>query len=263
MVEGCNCNGSGIIEKDGKMYECICALLKRRAVSMPPFIRTADLRPDHINHKLHTLVSKSLFILATWPDMKAIIKSVMICHMNLFVRVTSDNEILHAYVGAMSKKNKGDQAATFETVGDFVGPPDLVVVRLNALTRPNKAAAGALEEATVCRMDQDKPTWFISDTDRPFTSSSPAHSESLWDLFEACVKIRVPQVLSKSVPMGFFDLEPVGSGSSFRPDPDEKKPVKRQSKPKPKNDEEENDDVDLSMYGAGVKKSNNFGRGKE
>jgi hypothetical protein len=257
MVEGCNCSGSGILEKDGKLYECVCALLKRRAASMPPFIRTADLRPEHTAHKLHAQIKKSLFILSTWQDMKAIVKAVMICHMNLFVRVTSDNDILHAYVGAMSKKNKGENEATFETVGDFIGPPDLVIVRLNAITRPNKAAAGALEEAMVCRADQDKPTWFVSDMDRPFTSTSPAHSESLWDLMEACAKVRIPPILPRNLPTGVFDLEPV---ESQKPMTQEVKPCEKSQKKRQKS-EPEGDNPDLSMYGEGVKKKNSFGRG--
>ena len=260
MVEGCVCGGSGTVEKDGKLYECVCALLRRRAASMPPFIRTAELRPEHTAHKLHTQIRKSLFILATWQDMKAIVKAVMICHMNLFVRVTSDNDILHAYVGAMSKKNKGDNEATFETVGDFIGPPGLVIVRLNAITRPNKAAAGALEEAFVCRMDQDKPTWFVSDVERPFTSTSPAHSESLWDLMEACAKVRVPPILSRNTPTGVFDLEPVET-TPTKPVPE--RPLQQPQKRTPKTEKPESDDQGLSMYGEGVKKSgkSSFGRG--
>jgi len=260
MVEGCSCSGSGILEKDGKLYECVCALLKRRAASMPPFIRTAELRPEHTAHKLHTQVKKSLYVLATWQDMKAIVKAVMICHMNLFVRVTSDNDILHAYVGAMSKKNKGENEATFETVGDFVGPPDLVIVRLNALTRPNKAAAGALEEAMVCRTDQDKPTWLVSDMERPFTENSPAYSGSLWDLMEVCGKVRIAPVLPRNLPTGVFDLEPVETA----PDPAPKKatpaPERSQKRSKPQSEQED----DLSVYGVGIKKSKgSFGRGDD
>jgi len=262
MVEGCSCSGSGILEKDGKLYECVCALLRRRAASMPPFIRTADLRPEHTAHKLHAQVKKSLYILSTWQDMKAIVKAVMICHMNLFVRVTSDNDILHAYVGAMSKKNKGENEATFETVGDFVGPPDLVIVRLNALTRPNKAAAGALEEAMVCRTDQDKPTWFVSDIDRPFTDKSPAYSDSLWDLMEACAKIRVAPILPRNLPTGVFDLEPVDSPAPASPEPEARsRAASSPRKPKPV-EKEKDEDSDLSMYGEGIKKKRGgFGRG--
>lgn len=264
MVDGCNCGGSGIVEKDGKLYECVCALLRRRAASMPPFIRTADLRAEHASHRLHDQVKKSLFILATWPDMKAIVKAVMIRHMNLFVRVTSDNDVLHAYVGAMSKKNKGENEATFETVGDFVGPPDLVIVRLNAITRPNKAAAGALEEAMVCRMDQDKPTWFVSDMDRPFTSSSPAHSESLWDLMEACAKVRIPPILPRNNPTSVFDPDMITSDAkqSVSSQPVQLAREKRRKPEKKPSHELEPEDSVLSMYGQGVKKSKSFGRDK-
>jgi hypothetical protein len=262
MVEGCECGGSGILEKDGKLYECVCALLRRRAASMPPFIRTADLRKEHASHKLHDQIRKSMFILASWPDMKAIIKAVMIRHLNLFVRVTSDNEILHAYVGAMSKKNRGDSEATFETVSDFVGSPGLVIVRLNAITRPNKAAAGALEEAVVCRMDQDKPTWLVSDMDRPFTSASPAYSESLWDLMEAFVKIKISPILPKSVQPSIFDPEIIISGNvddSTKPAQDPKKyrpkPTKRKTEDSEDIDEDTSSDGSLSMYGQGIKQT--------
>ena len=228
---------------------------------MPPFIRTADLRPEHTVCKLHAQVKKSLYVLATWSDMKAIVKAVMIRHMNLFVRVTSDNDILHAYVGAMSKKNKGENEATFETVGDFVGPPDLVIIRLNAITRPNKAAAGAVEEALVCRMDQDKPTWFVSDIDRPFTSTSPAYSESLWDLMEACAKVRVSPILPRNLPTGVFDLEPVEPASSPEPAKPEAKPAQKPPKPKAEEKGKAEENEGLSMYGEGIKKSGKtFGR---
>lgn len=274
-MDGCTCSGSGIVEKDNKLYECICAVLKRRAASMPPFVRIADLRAEHIAHKVHMQVGKSLFIQATWQDMKAIVKAVMICHANLFVRITSDNDILHAYVGAMSKKNKGENEATFETVGDFVGPPDLVIVRLNALTRPNKAAAGALEEAFVCRADQEKPIWLVSDIDRPFVSSSPAYSDTLNDLLDGVAKIRISPILPRNFTTGIFDLEPVELSRQeiSKPQPVQRAKAAKEAKAVKQKDEPPSDppsdppsfDNDLSMYGAGVKKSgrNKFGRSED
>jgi hypothetical protein len=273
-MDECKCNGRGIIEKEGKLYECICAILMRRAASMPPYVRIADLRPEHLTHNLHAHVHKSLFVMATWPDMKAIIKAVMIRHINLFVRVTSDNEILHAYVGNMARKNKNDNEASFENVGDFIGPPNLAIVRLNAITRPNKAAAGALEEALVCRSDHDKPIWLVSDMDRHFTSTSPAYSESLWDLIEAMPKVRIPPILPRNAPAGVLDVELVGSGSPApapAPAPASKSgdspPKKTRPKPEPERRapprDAEDDDFGLSVYGSGLGKKKPFGRGDD
>lgn len=255
-LDGCTCGGNGTFEKDGKLYECICALLRRRAISMPPYIRTAELRPEHMVHKLHTKINKSLFIDVGWDDMKAIIKAVMIRHINLFVRITSDNDILHAYVGAMSKKNKSENEATFETVSDFIGPPDLVIVRLNAITRTNKAASGALEEAVVYRMDQSKPTWLVSDVDRPFNSSSPAYSASLWDQMEAYGRVHIPRILGSKPAVIAAEL-------SIEPVQDSQSDLSKQSAGKPdrkRKIEKEPDGSCLSMYGEGIKRSKKFNR---
>jgi hypothetical protein len=230
---------------------------------MPPYIRIAELRPEHLTPKLHDQTCKSLFILAMWADMKAIVKAVMLRHVNLFVRVTSDNEILHAYVGNMSKKSRSENEVSFENVGDFIGPPGLAVIRLNAITRPNKAAAGALEEALVIRSDQDKPTWLVSDMDRPFISNSPAYSESLWDLIEIFPKIRISPILPRGQTTGLFDLAPVGSSQSEPESPiTTPDSTKKRIKPKPKDlpTVDNDDNFNLSIYGSGINKKKNFGR---
>jgi len=266
-MDGCTCNGRGIIEKEGKLYECVCALLRRRAISMPPFVRIAELKPEHLAHGLQDQVRRSLFVIATWADMKAIVKATMIRHLNLFVRVTSDNDILHAYVGNMARKNRNENEASFENVGDFIGPPDLAIVRLNAITRPNKAAAGALEEALVCRSDQDKPTWLVSDMDRHFSSTSPAYSESLWDIIEALPKVRVPPILPRNAPAGVLDVELVESSPARAAPPAEPKraaepPKKKRPRPEPEAASGQDDDFGLSVYGSGIdKKKKPFGRG--
>jgi hypothetical protein len=165
----------------------------------------------------------------------------------------------------MSKKNKSENEATFETIGDFIGPPSLAVIRLNAITRPNKAASGALEEALVCRMDQDKPTWFVSDLDRPFVSTSPAYSDTLWDLMETCSKVKIQPILPKSTPSSVFenDVEfSIPAQDKTKIDLTSaitsavKKPQKAQTEFKSPIEES-----DLSIYGGGIKKKNkNFGR---
>ena len=198
-IIGCTCGGVGTVERDGKLYGCVCEVLRRRMASMPSYIRVAEVKSKHLEYDLHNNTRKSLFITSSWTDMKSIIKATMIKNFNLFVRATSDNDILHAYVGAMSKKVKGENEASYENVSDYVGPPDLLIIRLNAITRPNKAAAGALEEAIILRMDVNKATWLVSDTSRLFNSSSPAYSDSVKDAISVFPRITVVPIIT-SIP---------------------------------------------------------------
>lgn len=224
---------------------------------MPSYVRTAEVLPAHARLELIDAVRKSAYVVSAWSDMKSIIKAVMIKHMNLFVRITSDNEIKAAYVGDMSHKAKGDTEATYENIGDFVGPPDLVIIRLNALTRSNKAAAGALEEALVHRADRDKPTWTVCDTSRVFNKESPAYSDSVWDVLSALPRVMVPAILPRSeAAASILTADPVDEDRPAAA-PAQRSPAKR----KPKDPAiERSDDDPLSMYGQGVKKSREFGR---
>jgi hypothetical protein len=208
--------------------------------------------------------------------MKSIIKATMIKNFNLFIRVTSDNDILHAYVGAMSKKVKGDNDVSYENVSDFTGPPDLLVIRLNAITRPNKAAAGALEEAVVLRMDTNKATWLVSDTSRLFNSGSPAYSDSIKDVMSVFTRVMIAPVITNipniDIEQSVISSELVKSNKSdevHKKNHDESKSRAKVIKslidekndiPISKIDSNDRDDG-LSVYGVGVKKSKTFGRG--
>ena len=168
------------MEKDGKLYECVCAMLRRVAASMPPYIRKAEVARHHVLLPLVGMVKKSVFVLSSWPDAKAVIKVAMIRNPNLGFRIASDREIRDVYVGSTSRVAKGaDEDGVFNSLQDLMDMPGLMIVRLNELAYKNKAAPGALEEAISYRIDRDKPIWALSDTSKPFGMGSFAYSENV------------------------------------------------------------------------------------
>jgi hypothetical protein len=74
---------------------------------MPPYIRRAEVLRQHVELPLMTAIDKSLFIVAAWVDMRAILKAIWIKHSRTYVRVTSDREIRDVYVGSTSRAAKG------------------------------------------------------------------------------------------------------------------------------------------------------------
>ena len=191
------CDGHGTVEKDGKLYECECEMLRRIAMSMDAAIRKAPARDEHLNHPLIELVTKDCFVVASWADMKAILKVATIKHYPRFIKVISDLDIKTVFVGARSKQSHADdyQGPVFNSIEDLMDPPSLAVVVLNRLTHDNKAASGALEEALCYRLDKAKPTWVLSDLDRPFSVGSPAYSSSVSDLLQTAYQpVNVPRI---------------------------------------------------------------------
>lgn len=204
-MKPCNkCNGNGTIEKDGKLYECTCSYIHRRAIEMPVYIRKAQVIKQHIQHQIINLSDKSLYIITSWNDIKAIIKVMMLKYSNKFIKITSDREIRDVYVGATSRAARGissndeDNMEIYNSLQDLMDLPDLMVVRLNEMHYKNKAAPGALEEAVSYRLDRDKPVWMVSNIDKPFVEGSHAWSVSVFELLNSAFeKMNIPRILPK------------------------------------------------------------------
>jgi hypothetical protein len=191
------CGGTGVIEKNEKAFECVCAFIRRMALSMPGYIRRAEIRREHLSQNALKGVKKHLLIISSWQDMKAVIKAAMIANPSTFIKITSDREIRDVYVGSKSKAARGDEdGAIYNSLEDLMDPPNLMIVRLNELSYKNKAAPGALEEAVSYRVDRDKPTWLFSDMDKPFMTGSHAYSDSVADVIKSSFPItRIPRIL--------------------------------------------------------------------
>jgi hypothetical protein len=265
MAECNKCNDIGVIEKEGRLYECLCAFLRRRAAEMPPYIRKARVKSAHLELSILDQIDQSLYVISAWADMKAVIKAVMIKYPKKYIRITSDREIRDVFVGATSRAAKGDeeQVGVFNTLQDLMDLPDLIILRLNEMQYKNKAAPGALLEAISFRLDRDQPTWIISDCDRPFTSTSHAWSESAVELFgTGFLKAVIPRILPQVVIEESFmaELLPSQTAPKASPGPSEaseeagvsqarvSEKAPRKGAPEPP--------AGLDMYGSGVDKPN-------
>lgn len=240
------CGGTGTVERDGKLHECVCEFLRRIASSMPPYIRSAKVMKQHAELPLLELLDRSLFVVSEWADMRAVLKAIWIKFSKLHVRITSDREIRDVYVGSTSRAAKGKDTdePVMNNLQDLMESPDLVVVRLNELSYKNKAAPGALQEACSYRTDRDKPTWVVSDVSRPFTRGSHAWSEAVQDQFSATLRrFVVPPIAPKLVLEDILQADPVRTQQvGSRPAATGAPPVapaKRRAKAAPKTGEAE------------------------
>jgi hypothetical protein len=271
-MEACKlCAGAGAFERDGKLYECECALLRRIAAAMPSYVRRAEVLPAHLDTGLLEKASRSLYVSARWPDMKAVLKAVMIKYPSKFVRITSDAEIRDVYVGSRSRsaRTADYEGDVYNNLADLMGPPDLCVVRLNEIANKNKAAPGALEEALSHRLDRDLPTWVLSNLDKRFTVGSFSYSEAVADLLSAGFEhVSVPQIHRTGSEDGqslfsrddFVQSQQV-NGQAVSVKQDGKKEEGRPKRIRPSEDSDGGADSMLSRYGSGVKRGKSkFGR---
>lgn len=292
------CRGQGTIDRDGKIFECQCAFIKRMATTMPSFLRKAEIRAAHLELPVLRAFKRHVMVVAAWPDMKAVIKAVMLKNPAMFIKITSDREIRDVYVGSKSKAAKGeDNGSIYNSLEDLMDPPALMIVRLNELSYKNKAASGALEEAISYRTDRDRPTWLYNDMDKPFTMGSIAYSDSIADLIKTNFPVtRINRILSTpSLDLDSLDdlpqleiaddpkptpilvAEPQAAVAkvsrkpleiSIPPPPDEVEEAPRKPSPRPRPKIRPSDDDDsplpqgLSMYGSGNSSSSKFRKGK-
>ena len=217
------CDGAGVVEKDGKLYECSCAELRRIYASMPAYVRSAVVRLDHItasfpNEKIRIVnaVDRSIYITAYWADMRAIIKTIMVMHRDKFVRVISDREIRDVFVGSTSRVARGENSkeAVYNSIEDLVKSPHLLMIRLNELGYKNKAAAGILEEALCYRLDRNLPVWLLSNSTKPFGAGSYAYSENVWSLMMSLPRIRLAPIHSIDSSTSIIGNEEFASGET-------------------------------------------------
>ena len=199
------CDGAGVVERDGKLYECECAELRRIYAAMPAYVRSAVVKKEHIEasipnqkEKIRIIdaVDRSAYITAYWGDMRAIIKTVMIVHRDKFIRIISDREIRDVFVGSTSRAARGEDSkeAIYNSIEDLVKMPNLLMIRLNELGYKNKAAAGILEEALCYRLDRNLPVWLLSNATKPFGPGSYAYSENIWSLMMALPRVRMTPI---------------------------------------------------------------------
>lgn len=263
------CNNERYVEKDGVIHECVCAALKRIGRDMPRGIRSAKVKRQHAVHPVCRRFEDNVWLVSNWEDAKAFVKILMLTNNGKFIRLTSDLEIKNIYVGSKSRKTVGEgyEGPVYDNVSEFTEPPDLVIVRLNAMAAKNKAAAGALEEALVVRVDYDRPTWVLTDPENPFGPGSVAYSDSVMELiFTRFDRVVVPAINERlNIGEAVFQMENMGASDEDEDpkpkDEDPKKSKKRKRKRPPVDDEEEDENTNGAfMYGSGLDRSKKIRR---
>ncbi len=250
-------------------YECMCGHLRRVASGMPPYIRLANVEKAHVHLPVVRETRTNLFIEGHWNDMRAIAKILMMTGTNGHVLIVDEIELRDVYVGSMSKAAKSPDYAgvVYNNISEFVGPPDLLIIRLNTLTNKNKAMPGILTEAVKVRTDYGKATWLLSDLDRPFSQSSISYSDETMAIIAARFrKALVPRINKTDEQVAAEFLQP--AAVSLDPEPEQRRapqvrkighdpeaePVRRPPRKKADEDVEELPGG-LGAYGSGVKPS--------
>lgn len=251
-------------------YECMCGHLRRVSSGMPPFIRQATVAREHVTLPVITQSRTNLFIEASWSDMRAVVKILMMTGTNGHVSIVDENELLAAYVGSMSKASKSADysGVIYNNISELVSSPDLVILRLNTLSNKNKAAAGTVIEAVKVRVDYGKSTWLLCDLDRPLTHSSFSYSDELIEIVAANFKRTAIPRINKRDDDVVRDF--MSSLSMLAPEPDapQQAPAPRtrklghdpeaepERKPRKKREEEGEAQPELAAHwGGGIKPS--------
>lgn len=191
------CTGEGWCMVGEAPYECMCGHLRRVRSGMPEFVRTANVQREHVKLPLLQRTAENLFVEATWSDMRAVVKILQMVGTHGHIEVADEPTLRNVYVGSTSKASKSVDydGVIYNSIADYAGPPALLVIRLNTLSNKNKAMPGVLMEAVRLRVDYGKPTWLLSDHDRPFNQSSHSFSEELMGVVVSDFKkVMVPRI---------------------------------------------------------------------
>jgi len=227
------CNGQGWCMVEEVPFECMCGHLKRVASGMLPYIRLANVEREHVRLPLIGRARDNLYVNGHWNDMCAVVKILMMTGTNGHIKIVDENELRDVYVGSFSKAAKSADftGVVYNSISEFVGPPDLLVVRLNTLTNKNKAVPGVLLESVKTRYDYGKPTWLLSDPERPFDHTSLSYSEEAGILIaSAFEKVFIPKINQAAAEQArsFFSTGAVAPIISLEADESQQeKPVRR------------------------------------
>lgn len=283
MPECTKCSDLGVIDRNGKLYECDCAFVRRLSTTIPSYIKQAHYQAEHLQLGLLKHTDKSIYIKSTWQDMKAIMKALYFMYPQKFIRVTSDAEIRDVYVGSKSRAAKSEDfdGEVFNNLADLIVGPELLIVRLGEIKNKNKAAPGALLESLKYRVDYGRPVWVWTDLECPFNLGSFAYSEPVAEvLATGCTPLTIPRIAPDANYESFFaPTEDASSGLSSAssglettsdggedPTPPKAKGKAKKAAKKSHVEPSKDDDIDLDSisssslagYGGGVGKSKSF-----
>jgi hypothetical protein len=121
--------------------------------------------------------TQDLFLKGRWQDLLPHFKyALSIKGINFSFKFTTDEKLRSIFVGneayAKRAKSSRDEEDTFNSLGDFVKEPQLLIIRLGFLGYKNIAMPGLLHEALLHREEVRKPTWIV---EVPSSRFGPGH----------------------------------------------------------------------------------------
>ena len=208
IYEGCrNADGCGgnllVIREDGTTVVRTCPnmqklRLRRYLESIDPQLVKPGLKhdrhsplyqpPTEKRKKLDFTKQNLLIRKIKWNAFLPHLKWVAACKgVGWFVRVVNDKTLMNIWIGNTNIKARKSQESDEDllvanSIDDYLGGPDLVIIRLGTIVHPNKAAANVLAETLRMRSSLDKPTWLIEPEDqefRPYTRNEFGLSEGM------------------------------------------------------------------------------------
>lgn len=130
----------------------------------------------------------NLFIKGLWSDLKQHLKFVLFSKRKQFPNFTfeiiDDGLLVDVWLGRKAYNNHArqdrDSMVTYNSLRDLVSDPSLVIIRLGAMTAPNRAAPKVLMEALSIRFQAGAPTWLVEDW-KPFGDGHMFYNEDVDD----------------------------------------------------------------------------------
>jgi len=193
----------------------------------------------------------------TWPWLRPHIRYALarsLAHdLNYDYKIITDQQIKAVFVGDESYKARPketrDERPTYNSLGDLVGPSELVILRLGHLGHKNRAAAGAIKEALRIREEPGKPTWLVDEADHPWEQSH-SYDPDLEDYISTHFK----KVRIKGVDPGYDEDEEIRAaldadmGDEDEDDFDTASAVEQPTEDEEKEDEDDEDEADPSDF---------------
>lgn len=205
------CGGHGFIQEDSghmgipQAIPCECRVEK-----------LINAQAEKAWTGLSKLAVKKKSPLTDWVEKDAIVladKSSLATHLRsalhtyrspyTFVKVVSDATLMSAWLSTLTMSDSEIYDPDFRrdvrasSLEDLAEAPDLLIIRVGIKSARNSAMPEVLTEAIELRQHLGKPTWVVTDPDRPLEEGHISWSRSVEDSLDGWDKVAVLETVSK------------------------------------------------------------------
>lgn len=206
------CNGFGFVQTDNghmglpQAVPCECRVVKllnsqaERAWSGLSSLAVKKKTP------LLDRVGKDTIVVADKTSLTSHLRSALWHYKtpNKFVKVVSDATLMSAWLSTLTMSNSEIYDPDFKrdvkagSLEDLAEAPDLLVIRLGIKSARNSAMPEVLIEAVELRLHLGKPTWVVTDPDRPLEEGHIAWSRGVEETLDGWESVPVLSTINKS-----------------------------------------------------------------